>query len=172
MAHLIKPILSSLYIFGLQQKKYNDTHINNLGDLVVLLCIPVMLCFKVYVIATDLVWQAMKLSFFFCFLSKGTFLRSFKQTSILIEQGYILRVYTCMLIHSVVYDSLWPHGLQPTRLLCPWDLPENTGVDCHFFLKGIFPTQRSNSRLLLWQVDSLLPSHLGSTLRIYLRDQL
>ena len=23
---------------------------------------------------------------------------------------------------SVVSDSLWPHGLQPTRLLCPWIL--------------------------------------------------
>ena len=23
----------------------------------------------------------------------------------------------------VVSDSLWPHGLQPTRLLCPWDSP-------------------------------------------------
>ena len=22
--------------------------------------------------------------------------------------------------HSVVPNSLWPHGLQPTRLLCPW----------------------------------------------------
>ena len=25
--------------------------------------------------------------------------------------------------HSVVSDSLWPHGLQPTRLLHPWDFP-------------------------------------------------
>ena len=25
--------------------------------------------------------------------------------------------------HSWVPDSLWPHGLQPTRLLCPWDFP-------------------------------------------------
>ena len=25
--------------------------------------------------------------------------------------------------HSVVSDSLWPHGLQPSRLLCPWDFP-------------------------------------------------
>ena len=25
--------------------------------------------------------------------------------------------------HSVVSDSSRPHGLQPTRLLCPWDLP-------------------------------------------------
>ena len=25
--------------------------------------------------------------------------------------------------HSVVSDSLQPHGLQPTRLLHPWDFP-------------------------------------------------
>ena len=32
----------------------------------------------------------------------------------------------------VVSDSLPPHGLQPTRLLCPWNsLGKNTGVGCH-----------------------------------------
>ena len=37
---------------------------------------------------------------------------------------------------SVVSDSLWPHGLQPTGLLCPWDLPgESTGVGCHCLLR-------------------------------------
>ena len=37
---------------------------------------------------------------------------------------------------------LWPHGLWPARLLCPWDSPgKNTGVGCHFFLHWIFPTQ-------------------------------
>ena len=31
--------------------------------------------------------------------------------------------------HPVVSDSLWPRGLQPARLLCPWDSPgKNTGV--------------------------------------------
>ena len=40
---------------------------------------------------------------------------------------------------SVVSDSLWPHGLQPIRLLHPWDFPgKSTGVGCHlssyFFL--------------------------------------
>ena len=36
---------------------------------------------------------------------------------------------------SVVSDSLRPHTLQPTRLLCPWDSPgENTGVACHSLL--------------------------------------
>ena len=32
-------------------------------------------------------------------------------------------------------DSVWPHGQQPTRLLCPQDSPgKNTGVGCHFLL--------------------------------------
>ena len=47
--------------------------------------------------------------------------------------------------HSVVSDSLWPHGLLPARLLCPWDCPgKNTGVGCHFLLQRIFPTQGLN----------------------------
>ena len=29
-----------------------------------------------------------------------------------------------------------PHGLQPTRLLCPWDFPgKSTGVGCHCLLR-------------------------------------
>ena len=37
----------------------------------------------------------------------------------------------------VVSDSLRPHELQPTRLLCPWDFPgKSTGVGCHFLLQG------------------------------------
>ena len=37
---------------------------------------------------------------------------------------------------SVVSNSLWPHGLQPTRLLCPWDfLGKSTGVGCHHLLR-------------------------------------
>ena len=51
--------------------------------------------------------------------------------------------------HSVVSDSLRPHGLEPTRLLCPWNSPgKNTGVVSHFFLRGIFLTQGSNLGLL------------------------
>ena len=49
----------------------------------------------------------------------------------------------------VVSDSLRPRGLQPTRLLCPWDFPgKNAGVGCHFLLQGIFPSQGSNPGLL------------------------
>ena len=47
--------------------------------------------------------------------------------------------------HSVVSNSLWRHGLQQARLLCPWSSPgKHTGVGCHSFLQGIFPTQGSN----------------------------
>ena len=36
---------------------------------------------------------------------------------------------------SVVSDSLRPRGLQPSRLLCPWDFPgKSTGVGCHLLL--------------------------------------
>ena len=40
--------------------------------------------------------------------------------------------------HSVMSDSWRPHGLQPTRLLCPWDFPgKSTGVGCHCLLQGV-----------------------------------
>ena len=36
----------------------------------------------------------------------------------------------------VMSDSSRPHGLQPTRLLCPWDFPgKSTGVGCHCLLR-------------------------------------
>ena len=61
----------------------------------------------------------------------------------------------CMLSASVVSDSLWPYGLELTRLLCPWDSPrKNTGVRFHALLHSIFPTQGLNpylSCLLHWQ---------------------
>ena len=39
---------------------------------------------------------------------------------------------------SVVSDSSRPHGLQPTRLLSPWDFPgKSTGVRCHCLLRGL-----------------------------------
>ena len=51
---------------------------------------------------------------------------------------------------SVISDSLQPHGLyHHTRPLCPLNfLSKNTGVGCHAFLQGIFPTQGLSPRLL------------------------
>ena len=51
-------------------------------------------------------------------------------------QGCIISVCVS---HSVLSNSLQPHGLQPTRLLHPWDLPgKSTGVGCHFLLQHNF----------------------------------
>ena len=37
---------------------------------------------------------------------------------------------------SVISDSQQPHGLQPSRLLHPWDFPgKSTGVGCHWLLQ-------------------------------------
>ena len=70
---------------------------------------------------------------------------------------------TCFLSLSVMSDFLQPHGLQPTRLLCPWNSPgQNTGVGCHSLLHGIFPTQGSNPGLLHCRQIVYCVSHQGS----------
>ena len=60
---------------------------------------------------------------------------------------------------SGVSDSVQPYGLQPAKLLCPWDSPgKNTGMGCRTLLQGIFPNQRLNQDLLgllHWQAGSL-----------------
>ena len=69
----------------------------------------------------------------------------------------------CVFSHSVVSNSLRPHGLYPTRLLCPWNFSgKNTGVGCHSLLLGIFPTQELNPGLphCRWILCHL--SHQGS----------
>ena len=44
----------------------------------------------------------------------------------------------CCWVASVVSDSVRPHGLQPTRLLRPWDFPgKSTGLGCHCHLGSI-----------------------------------
>ena len=103
--------------------------------------------------------KASVLQFSAFFMVQLSFL--FYNTQVVYLWKYIWLVI--MLSRSVVSDSLWPHGLLPARLFCPWDFPgKNTGVGCHFLPQGIFPTPESNSSLLHSQVDSLPPSHLGS----------
>ena len=64
---------------------------------------------------------------------------------------------------SVLSDSLRPYGLQPVRLLCPWNSPgKNTGVGCHALLQGIFPTLGLNPGLLLCRWNLYHLSHQGS----------
>ena len=74
--------------------------------------------------------------------------------------------YLCMLSRSVMSHSMWPHGLQPARLLCPWDSPgKNTGVGCHFLLQGIFTTQGLYPGLLSLQIQG--PNNWATTISAY-----
>ena len=66
---------------------------------------------------------------------------------------------------SVVPDTQWPHGLQPSRLLRPWDFPgKSTGVGCHCHLSYVYQIPEywfpffSHSNAFLWirQLLSLL----------------
>ena len=68
--------------------------------------------------------------------------------SITYNKLYLSTVYLSCIYH--LSPSGRPHGLQPTRLFCPWESPsKKTGVGCHALLQGIFLTQGSNPCLFL-----------------------
>ena len=65
-------------------------------------------------------------------------------------------MHACMLSHVWLFATPWTITHQ--ALLSMGFPIKNTGVDCHFLLQGIFPTQKSNPclcYLLHWQADSL-----------------
>ena len=54
--------------------------------------------------------------------------RAFSNTTVQKHQFFGAHQFSC----SVLSDSLRSHGLQPTRVLHPWDFPgKSTGVGCH-----------------------------------------
>ena len=60
---------------------------------------------------------------------------------------------------SVVSDSQQPQGLQPTRLLCPWDFPgSSTGVGCHCLL-----------HIKAWgRIKDTVPLYLGRAMKVFI----
>ena len=71
--------------------------------------------------------------FFFFFLRKTPF--CFCSSVIFSILKLTSGICCCCCVASVVSDSVRPHGLQPTRLLRPWDFPgKSTGVGCHCLL--------------------------------------
>ena len=53
-------------------------------------------------------------------------------------------------------NSLRPHGMQPAKLLCPWNSPgKNTGVGSHSVLQGNLPNPRNKPRSPTLKADSL-----------------
>ena len=57
---------------------------------------------------------------------------------------------------SVMSDPQRPHGLQPSRLLHPWDFPgRSTGVGCHSLLR-LNSSERTISEWLQWMKKKIL----------------
>jgi len=70
--------------------------------------------------------------------------------------------------HTVLSDSFRAHGLQPTRLLCPWNSPgKHTGLGSHLLLQGIFLTQGLNLGLQQYRQFLYYLSHQGSSVNEY-----
>ena len=70
--------------------------------------------------------------------------------------------HTFFIHSSVVSGSFRAHGMQPPRLLCPWDSPgNNAGVGCHFLLEGDLPDPGIEPRSPVLQADSLLSEPPG-----------
>ena len=70
---------------------------------------------------------------------------------------------------SAVSDSSQPHGLQATRLLCPWDFPgKSTGVGCHCLLRiqCIIPC-KDNFLRLWWFFSPTSFIHYYNKLSLY-----
>ena len=60
-------------------------------------------------------------------------------------QRHLGSPYSIMKVKVRSCPTLQAHGLQPTRLLHPWDSSgKSTGVGSHFLLQGIFLIQGSN----------------------------
>ena len=58
--------------------------------------------------------------------------------------------------HSVMCDYSRPHGLQPTRLLRPWDFPgKSTGVGSHCYLLGQLTFQIKSGSLPQYLVSQV-----------------
>ena len=78
------------------------------------------------------------------------------------ENGDYLGMCVCVKVTQSLPTLCKPMDCSPPGSSLHVDSPgKNTGVDCHFLLQGIFPTQGSNLHLLCllhWQAGSLLPT--------------
>ena len=79
---------------------------------------------------------------------------------------FIIAFFPCCCITSIVSEPVRPHGLQPTRLLHPWDSPgKNTGVGCHFLLQCMKVESESEvAQSYLTLSDAMDCSRLGSSI--------
>ena len=81
-----------------------------------------------------------------------------------LQSNFLSLVSGKLLIHNSLIsqtpsansNSLQPHGLQPARLLCPWNSPDrNNGVGCHSLPQGDLCDREIIPRSLKFLADCL-----------------
>ena len=94
-----------------------------------------------------------------------------KQTIMYIYIHTYTHICVCVCVScSVVSDSLRPHGLQPTRPLCPWGFSRQeywSGQPCS--LPGDLSNPGTEPRSPALQADSLLLELPGKPIYIYIK---
>ena len=68
-----------------------------------------------------------------------------KKPGCLFSMWYNWHISLVQFSHSVVSDSLWPHGLQHSRLPCPSTTPEPTQTHVHHISDTIQPSHPLSS---------------------------
>ena len=77
-------------------------------------------------------------------------------------------IHWCVCAQSLLSHDQLCNLMEPVRLLCPWDSPQEYWSGLHFLLHGIFLTQGSNPGLLCflqWQAGilPLVPSGMDDS---------
>ena len=85
---------------------------------------------------------------------------------------YLFSPYAVLCLVAQLCLTLWPRGLKPSRLLCPWRFSrQEYWSRSHAFLQGISPTQGLNPGLphCRWILGSMYTRQVGSlgTIRGY-----
>ena len=86
---------------------------------------------------SSLRWSV-RAGFGMAFLALRGFWGIWSETS---EEFHHSHFVSCVLSHSVVSDSLWPHDCGPPGSSFHLSPGKNTGVSCHSLFQGIFLTQ-------------------------------
>ena len=89
-------------------------------------------------------WLLLVKFFVILYIYQGTKIKLFKSKKKLVLESNLktknFNKCVCVLSCSVMSNSLWPHGPQPARLLCPQNFPgKSTGLGCYFLLHGNLP---------------------------------